>query len=428
MKKLLVIDAAALAFDPQIEGLTFRPMQSVFPAVTCTAQATFRTGQPPARHGMVGNGIYARHLHRVMFWEQSAGLVAGGRIWDGFRKRGGAVGLLFWQQSLGEAADVVLSPAPIHKHHGGMIQDCYSQPPSLYEHLCRAVGRRFNLMHYWGPLASAKAGDWIAAATAAVLADGSGPDLLLTYLPTLDYDLQRYGPGHPKAAKATARLRRQLLHLVENARESGYEVLIFGDYAIAPTPGGAVFPNRALRRAGLMTVRTVAGREYADLHASRAFAVVDHEIAHVYVRDEADVPQVAAVLRELPGIGEVLDRAAMAPVGLDHPDSGEIVLVAAEGRWLAYPWWEARRRAPDYATHVDIHNKPGYDPCELFFDWRAGISEDTGRIRGSHGRVGEGREVVWAGTIDFPATPRDLVELAGLVRQWLDESVSSGRE
>jgi len=428
MKKLLVIDAAALAFDPQIEGLAFRPMQSVFPAVTCTAQATFRTGEPPARHGMVGNGLYARHLHRAMFWEQSAGLVAGGRIWDGFRRRGGTVGLLFWQQSLGESADMALSPAPIHKHHGGMIQDCCAQPPGLYERLCRTVGRRFNLMHYWGPLASAKAGDWIAAATAAVLADGSGPDLLLTYLPTLDYDLQRFGPSHPKAVKAAARLRQQLSRLVADAREGRYDVLVFGDYAIAPTPGGAVFPNRALRNAGLMAVRTVAGREYADLHASRAFAVVDHEVAHVYVRDQADVPRVVAVLRELPGIGEVLDRAAMAAAGLDHAGSGELVLVAAEGRWLAYPWWEAWRRAPDYATHVDIHNKPGYDPCELFFFWPKSLAWHHARVRGSHGRVGAGREVVWASTIDFPAAPRNLVELAGLVRQWLEESISSGRE
>ena len=104
--------------------------------------------------------------HMPFLSKLTSALVAGERIWEGFRRRGGTVAMLFWQQSLGEAVDAVLSPAPIHKHHGGMIEDCYCRPAGLYGRLCDAVGGRFKLRHYWGPFASTKAGDWIAAATA----------------------------------------------------------------------------------------------------------------------------------------------------------------------------------------------------------------------------------------------------------------------
>jgi predicted AlkP superfamily pyrophosphatase or phosphodiesterase len=270
--RLLVIDCAALGWHlleqkqmTSRAGLSFGKAQGPFPAVTCTAQADFRTGHRPAWHGMIANGRYFPELAKVLFWEQSARLVEGDRFWKAFREAGRTVAMLFWQQSLGEQVDVVLSPAPIHKHHGGMIQDCYSQPPGLYHKLCRKIGSRFKLRNYWGPLASAKVGDWIAAATAAVMED-QGCDLVLTYLPTLDYDLQRYGPQSRKAHEALEKLLRQISLLLEAADSLGYEVLVFGDYAIAPVRSGAAFPNRHLLQSGWMHQRIVQGRSYPDLH------------------------------------------------------------------------------------------------------------------------------------------------------------------
>jgi len=426
LRKLLVIEAAALAEKLDLPSLEFRSMQSVFPAVTCTVQASFRTASVPAAHGMIANGLYHRALHRCMFWEQSADLVSGARIWEGFRRRGGRVGVLFWQQSLGERADIVLSPAPIHRHHGGMIQDCYARPQGLCRRICDKLGRKFKLRQYWGPLASAKVGDWIADATAAVMREEElAPELLLTYLPTLDYDFQRGGPKHHKSRKAVDRLTKQLGLLLEAADGNGYEVMVFGDYAIRETTSGdaGVLPNRALLGAGLMKARGVKEMLYPDFHTSRAFAMVDHEVAHVYVRDPADIEDTRAVLKKTPGVAEVLDRSAQAKLDLDHPNSGELVIVPEEGRWFAYPWWTEKREAPDYAGHVDIHNKPGFDPCELFFGWPPpSVSRDTARIRGSHGRVGAGREVVWAATFDLPEQPGSIVELASAVRDRLNET------
>lgn len=427
--KLLVIDCAALggaqARRLNLPGVTFREARPVFPAVTCVAQASLRTGTLPARHGMVANGLWFPDLKKVLFWEQSAALVSGPRIWDAFRARGRRVGMMFWQQSLGESVDLVLSPRPIHKHEGGMIQDCYSLPQGLYESLCRRIGRPFNLMHYWGPLASRKSSEWIADATCAILADRDlAPDLLFTYLPHLDYDLQRYGPEGPHAARARDVLAALLKKICAAADANGYDWLIFGDYAIGPVDGGAVFPNRALREAGLFWTRTVKGMAYPDFFNSRAFAVVDHEIAHVYARDDAAKDAARGALSNVDGIESILEGPALWELGLDHPRCGDLVLVAKRGRWFAYPWWTDRREAPDYATHIDIHNKPGYDPCELFFGWPPlSISLNTNRVRGSHGRVSNEDTIAWAASFEPTRPIESLIDLSAAIRDWLNNAL-----
>lgn len=425
-KKLLVVDVAALGWNlvagKPPAGFAFQKATAVFPAVTCVAQASFRTAAPPSRHGLVSNGLYLPEVKKVLFWEQSASLVAGPRIWDRLRARGGRVGMLFWQQSLGEAVDLVLSPRPIHKHAGGMIQDCHAQPGPLYERLCREVGRGFNLMHYWGPLASRKSSEWITDATCAVMAAPDlAPDLLFTYLPHLDYDLQRHGPDHRSADRARAVLYRLLAQLRAGAEQNGYEWLITGDYAIRPVEQPAVFPNRALREAGLFWTRSIKGMAYPDFFHSPAFAMVDHEVAHVYTRDEAATRRAREVLAALAGVDRVLDRTAQREYGLDHPRSGDLVLLAKPGSWMAYPWWTDRREAPDFATHVDIHNKPGYDPCELFFGWPPlSVSLDTAKVGGTHGRNDEASAVAWATSLQPGITPRTFLDLATLVRDWCE--------
>ena len=430
-RKLLVIDVAAMGYDLLrnngrlgLSGLAIQSTQSIFPAVTCAVQASFRTASPPGDHGMVSNGLYFKPLSRVMFWEQSSKLVQGRRIWDTFAERGGTVGMMFWQQSLGENADLVLSPAPIHKHHGGMIQDCHAKPGDLYQKMCKRVGSKFQLRHYWGPMASVKSGDWIAKTACEVLKDSElAPELLLMYLPTLDYDLQRFGPDHPKASKAVAALMSQLDMLITAARARGYEIVIFGDYAIAPTQGLAVFPNQALAEAGLFATRRIGRMLYPNFHQCPAMAVVDHEIAHVYLGNLADVEKIYRVMSELPGVASVKWGEEIEKAGLNNPNCGELILTAAPGRWFAYPWWHDAKEAPDYAGHIDIHNKPGFDPCELFFGWPPmRISSNTSRIRGSHGRIGPGREVAWASTLPEISEPENLIDLASQVGRWLDVS------
>ena len=415
MQKHLIIHAAALGWDlleqagKTNHGMRFHPARSVFPAVTCTAQASFRTALPPSDHGMTANGVYFRNLRKPMFWEQAASLVHGPRIWEAARAKGKTVGMMFWQQSLGENVDLVLSPRPVHKHRGGMIQDCYTQPPELYRELTESLGRSFNLMHYWGPLAGTKSSAWITDATRAVMRRDEAPDILFTYLPHLDYDLQRHGPASPRAAAALETLLACLEGLTAAATAAGFTWLVTGDYAMGAADGGAVFPNRALREAGLFRVRPVKRMTYPDFFSSPALAVTDHEVAHVYVQDIERSREAASCLAALPGVERVLDREAQAEMGCDHANGGDLLAVAEEGRWFAYPWWTDPGEAPDYARHVDIHNKPGFDPCELFFGWPPlSVSLDTNKVKGTHGRAGPNRRVAWAASFEPDRDTRDV--------------------
>ncbi len=428
-KRVLVIQCAALGRNlfqgdsPHLADLPLHDLPSTLPGLTCPAQASFRCAAPPSEHGMVANGLYHRSLRKPLFWEQASAQVQGPRIWESYQQAGHQVGMLFWQQSLGESADVILSPRPIHKHGGGMIQACYSKPADLHPALCDAVGRNFNLMHYWGPLASRKSSAWIVESTSALLQRPDCPDLLFTYLPHLDYDTQRFGISHAKSATALQELEQFLRTLIQAASEQDMEVLLWGDYAMHNRSGPALFPNRALREAGLLGIQNVKGMAYPDLFDARAFAMVDHEIAHVYIPDPADIPAAREALEPLEGLNAVLSREELPE--LNHANSGELILMSEPGRLMAYPWWTDPGEAPDFATHVDIHNKPGFDPCELFFGrfpWQ--VSLDTERVGGCHGASGPGSETVWACSDPnlITETPESLPALAKQLQISLDRT------
>ena len=377
MKRICVL-AAGLGWktleasgSTRIAGLDFAPRASSFPAVTCVAQADLRTGRTFAEHGMVSNGWWSQTLRKPLFWEQSARLVRGPRIWEGLRARGGTVGLFFFQQSLGESVDACISPAPIHKHGGGMVMACYTQPSEAEAELKRRVGS-FPLWRYWGPLASPKVGrrclDYFMAMSEVVDVDEA-----YLYLPTLDYMAQKFGPDSPQHAAALAEFRAQVATLAAFAEKRGALLSVAGDYEITGVTREAVTPNVTLRRAGLFRVRQVGGRAYPDFYQSTAFAMCDHEYC-VLCGPEAG--RAAAVLQST---GEY-DPAPGGTAGLA---GAEFTLAFAKaGSWCDYRWWTDGREAPDFASHVDIHNKPGYDPRELYFFNR-------GKIRGTHGRSGE---------------------------------------
>ena len=388
-KKLLVVECAGLdmavasAWKDNSWHLRFKPMTPVFPAVTCTAQATMRTALPPAKHNIIANGRFDRRSGKVEFWNQSAWLYSGERIWEKARAKGSTVAVMFTQQSLGDCTDYCLSPAPIHKHHGGMIMACQTRPPSLEQELYRDLGSQFKLFNYWGPLASHASGEWCARSTAALMKRHQ-PDIVFTYLPNMDYCLQREGPSGKSVAREAERLAECLKELLSTGGELGYETVVWGDYAITEA-SQPVYPNKALLDAGLFVCRELEGMLYPNLFDSRAFSMSDHQVAHVFVRDARDVEAARTALSSLDGI-ESIQTAAEA--GLDSPEAGELVLTAKPGAWFAYSWWENRRQAPDYATHVDIHSKIGFDPCELFWNIPfISTSTDCTRVKGTHGRV-----------------------------------------
>jgi predicted AlkP superfamily pyrophosphatase or phosphodiesterase len=418
--KLLIIEVAALGYEcwDQLKQAEFwkklnsQKIGTVFPAVTCTVQASFRTALPPSGHGMISNGFFDREMKKPFFWEQASTLYQGERIWEDFRKAGNTVGQICWQQAIGIDSDLILTPAPIHKHHGGMIQDFYARPKGLYHKLCKKTGKTFNLHSYWGPFTSFSSTEWIANAGLELLKSGNASDLQLIYLPHLDYEMQKTGPGSKATAREFAKLENSIERLFVAAKLAGYEVVIFGDYAINNAKE-VILPNKILRDANLFSLREVKGALYPDIYSSKAFAMVDHQIAHVYIPDKNDIESVANSLKPISGIKNVFSHEK-----IDHPRSGELILEADEGYWFAYPWWDKKSEAPDYATHVDIHNKPGFDPCELFLAFwpPMSISMDTSKIQGTHGA--SGHDILWASTFKFDSVS-NIIEAAKALKKEL---------
>ncbi len=256
-------------------------------------------------------------------------------------------------------------PRPVYYADGRKEPDCYTRPPALHDELTEKFGT-FPLFHFWGPGADLVSSRWIIDATRHVMSTRH-PDLTLCYLPHLDYDLQRYGPDDPRSLKAAADLDTALAPLLDDARAEGRTVVALSEYGITRV-NRPVDINRALRRAYLLEVHTQDGMEYLDPMASRAFAVADHQIAHVYVRRPEDLDATREALDGLPGIEQLLDDEGKKAHHLDHPRAGELVAVAEPDAWFTYYYWLDDDRAPDFAQLVEIHRKPGYDPVELFMD------------------------------------------------------------
>jgi predicted AlkP superfamily pyrophosphatase or phosphodiesterase len=386
-----------------------RPLATITPAVTCSVQSTLVTGALPSQHGVVGNGWYFRDLSQVWLWRQSNHLVSGEKIWDAAKRRDPSFtsAKLFWWYNMYSSADLSLTPRPMYTADGRKIPDVYSEPPELRDELTRELGE-FPLFNFWGPRADIVSTRWIGR-SALRLMEQRSPTLTLVYLPHLDYDLQRFGPSDPRCHKALTEVDEVCSGLLDFAKHRRLRVIVLSEYGITEV-SGAIHVNRALREAGLVRVREELGLEQLDAGASRAFAVADHQMAHVYVRDPADLERVRKLCQDLDGVEQVLGDDGKRQHGLDHPRSGELVLISRADRWFTYYHWLDDARAPDYARTVDIHAKPGYDPVELFLDPKLVapkltvarkllarslgfrnlldvISLDASLVKGSHGRV-----------------------------------------
>jgi predicted AlkP superfamily pyrophosphatase or phosphodiesterase len=341
-------------------------LDAALPAVTTTAQATMLTGVDPSQHGIVGNGWYFRDLNEILLWRQSERLVCAPHVWEG---RPWKVLKHFWWYAMNTTAQATATPRPVYHHDGAKSPDFYAHPAALKALLQEKHGT-FPLFNFWGPTASAESTRWIADSFITAW-NAEQPDLGLCYLPHLDYDLQRFGPTGPHLAPNLRELDACAGRVIESARAKGAQILVVSEYGLVPV-SDAVFPNRALREIGLLEVSTNAAGELLDPGTSRAFAVCDHQLAHVYVRHSDDLPAAKACLAKLPGVARVLMPEEHASIGLVHARSGELILLAEPGWWFAYDYWLEDAKKPDFARAVEIHKKPGYDPRELFFDPRGG--------------------------------------------------------
>lgn len=350
-----------------------RPLRETVPAVTCTAQASMLTGKTPEEHGIVGNGWLYRDTMEVRFWQQSNRLVQAEPVYVTARQRAKERGRsftcakLFWWFNQGAAVDVSVTPKPHYGADGNKAFDILAFPDGLSDQLVDSLGV-FPFPTFWGPMAGLACSQWIARCAAQVLRDPkTRSDLTLVYLPHLDYDTQRLGPEACDWPKLVGELDSALVPLLDAAQEIGARVWITNEYTHLQVTQ-PILINRTLREAGLLVARPGPFGESLDTFASRAFAVCDHQIAHVYVNASCEPRKVRDFIAALPGVERVYNGPERADIGLDHGRAGDLVALARVNSWFAYPCWLDDRRAPDYARTVDIHRKPGYDPCELFLD------------------------------------------------------------
>ena len=342
-------------------------VEPVLPAVTCPVQATYLTGTAPREHGIVANGWYYRDTSEIRFWMRSGQLIQGRTIWDVARDEDPSFTCanLFWRYAAYSGADYQVVERPMYPADGRKLPDIYTNPSDLRDELQRELGT-FPLFNFWGPTASIESSQWIA--DAAQLTDKRyDPTLTLVYLPHLDYNLQRLGPDDPDVATDLRAIDDVCRDLISFYEDRGAQVVVVSEYGITPVERPVAL-NRVLRRKGYLALREELGRELLDPGACDAFAVADHQLAHIYVQDAGKLDAVRDLMAATPGVDRVLDEATKPKFGLDHPRSGDLVAVAEPDAWFTYYYWLDDGRAPDFAPTVEIHRKPGYDPAELFMD------------------------------------------------------------
>jgi predicted AlkP superfamily pyrophosphatase or phosphodiesterase len=379
MQKTVVVNVVGLSprlvgeHTPNISAFVQRGAMArinpLLPALTCSAQATYLTGTLPREHGIVANGWYFRDECEVKLWRQSNKLVQRPKLWDLAREINPSFTCanLFWWYSMYSSVNYALTPRPLYTADGRKLPDVYSTPGELRCELQDKLGQ-FPLFQFWGPNASIRSSRWIIDAALAV-DERYDPTLSLIYLPHLDYCLQKYGPAAPEVPAQLGAIDALVGELITHYERREASVVLLSEYGITPV-SRPVHLNRLLRRHGLVAVREELGRELLDAGASTAFAVADHQIAHVYVNDRRMLGTVRALLEVEPGVGLVLNDEGKRAYGLDHPRSGDLVVVAAPEAWFTYYYWLDDAKAPDFARTVDIYRKPGYDPAELFVDPR----------------------------------------------------------
>ena len=424
MKKTVVINVVGLTkrligeHTPFIKSFLEKGKTSyiepILPAVTCAVQSTYVTGKWPSEHGIVGNGWYFKDECEVKFWRQSNKLVQQPKLWDDLKEKhpNFTCANHFWWYNMYSNVDYSITPRPNYLADGRKIPDVYSYPANLRDEMQDALGT-FPLFEFWGPKTTINSSKWIA--DAALLTDKKhNPDLTLIYLPHLDYNLQRYGLDFTIISKDLLEIDNVVKGLVNHYEALDARVILLSEYGITNV-NKPIHLNRILRKEGYIAIREERGLELLDAGESDAFAVADHQIAHIYCKDSGTIKKLVRLLEPIEGMEKVLFGEDLKKHHINHERCGDIVVVADKDSWFTYYFWLDDAKAPDYARMVDIHKKPGYDPVEMLTDPKDKlvmakvvgkllkkklgfrtvmniIPIDATLIKGSHGRLTEDKE------------------------------------
>lgn len=133
------------------------------------------------------------------------------------------------------------------------------------------------------------------------------PTLTFIYLPHLDYGLQKHGVDFDFIGKDLEEIDALCKRLITYYEQKGAEVILLSEYGITSV-NKPIHINRALRREGYIQVKDELGLETLDAGTCKAFAVSDHQLAHIYINDPAEKEKVKQLIAALPGVEKVLDE------------------------------------------------------------------------------------------------------------------------
>lgn len=417
--KLLVIQTGALGFAlwenrHQAEfwkSLKVEPVASVFPALKTTVQASFKTGLPPSGHGIVADCFYANSLCKVFHENSSAYFSEGSRIWnDNDAHSQLKTGQIFWSNAINES-DVIVAKDYVN-YENMSAPYLYVKPDGLSS---KINASKFKYKYIEGPSASIESSRWIVNSALNVLKSQT-LDLLFVYIPNLDIELTRHDIDTQAACDAFAQTEKLLEQLYESARFNGYEILIFGDYAVSRAEK-VLCPNRILKESGFLSIKEFGPHQHPDFYASKAFAVTNYQTAHVYVREKENIMLVRKLFEGFSGIKKVHPHEVV-----NHSRAGELILEASPGCWFAYNWWSNPRNAPSYASICAQHMKPGMDPCEFTqkFSFFNKIDTDLGRIKNTHGNGDfDEASVLWASSFEPDSSVSSIISGAQYIKKIL---------
>jgi predicted AlkP superfamily pyrophosphatase or phosphodiesterase len=342
-------------------------LEPAFPSLTASSFATLVTGTGPFRHGVIGNVYFDRQARRVVRPPLPDSTNLATKLWERLREARPEARTLLWFAPTSRGANVELAAGL--DELGGLE----TTPVDVADGL---VGR-------FGPFPSPRgtaepprleATAWILRTAAATIAS-ERPDLAIVRVPYLGQVARRYGPDGREANRSIRELESALGPFLD-ALPDGTLVVAATESVTSPV-SGPLEPNRVLRGLGLLALNDAPGGGFdLDVERSAAFALADHQLCHIYVNDPSQTAAIASAFsgEHADGIAMVAPAGHRARLGLDHPRSGDVVLVACPDRWFCGDWWQGRSEAPDASRCAS-----GLSAS------RPGVPIDTAHVNGSLG-------------------------------------------
>lgn len=364
-----------LTQTPQLQRLTaagdLAALAPSFPCLNGPVQANLVTGAMPEKHGIVTDAFFFRDRQELerrswpAWLEQPA-------AWDVLRNYHPQLTTAAW---LSTAHDCQVYCSGI-KQGGG------------WRTFPKSVRSGQPLLQEQGRGASTDGAAWQAEAeTAIAVVRNQRPDFFYLSCDRVAPVAERYGPDSAELDQALAGVDELVGTLSAGFAEAYGSApplwLITGGYAISPVTHVA-FPNRILHAAELLSLRETPAGPIIDFQASQAWALVDRQVSHIYVADRESrlIERVARLFEREPGISAALRPEEIAKHELQHPRSGDVVLISSPASWQALEWWQHDAEAPAWASALGSPHQPGIDPRER---WSETTNGSLAAVKGSYG-------------------------------------------